>query len=383
MPKNFWKFKNEAESEVAELMLYGEISDVSWYGDEVTPKQFHEDLITCEGKDLAVHINSPGGDVFAAQAIYTQLKAYTGKVTMYIDGMCASAATIIACAGDTVIMPSNTIYMIHNPKSAMLGYFDAPQLDKISESLGAVKQTIVNVYMARVQGALSETQLKHKMDSESWMTASEAKNYGFVDEITDAIPIENKWEGDALIVNSVSCRLDRFKNISDLRAILPNEKQKRSESTMNENDFWQKLKNIVSGNQQTPTPTAANTQPQNNADAVQAAIAAERQRVAALDAMKNGNLAVDSIIETAKANGATAESIKPYVDAIPQEQPTVQTVNEEKMLTAIKAILADNSASGAADVLPTPQGGQKNEAAEKAASIEEVANYANKLMGVK
>jgi len=385
MPKNFWKFKNEAESEVAELMLYGEISDVSWYGDEVTPKQFHEDLITCEGKDLAVHINSPGGDVFAAQAIYTQLKAYTGKVTMYIDGMCASAATIIACAGDTVIMPSNTIYMIHNPKSAMLGYFDAPQLDKISESLGAVKQTIVNVYMARVQGALSETQLKHKMDSESWMTASEAKNYGFVDEITDAIPIENKWEGDALIVNSVSCRLDRFKNISELRAILPEEKQKGSDIFMNAKDQLKAILNVLGmgDSQQEQTPTAANMQPQNNADAVQAAIVAERQRVAALDAMKNGNPAVDSIIETAKANGATAESIKPYVDAIPQEQPTAQTVNEEKMLTAIKAILADNSASGAADVLPTPQGGQKNEAAEKAASIEEVANYANKLMGVK
>lgn len=383
--KTFWKFKNEAESEVAELMLYGEISDVSWYGDEVTPKQFHEELITCEGKDLAVHINSPGGDVFAAQAIYTQLKAYTGKVTMYIDGMCASAATIIACAGDTVIMPSNTIYMIHNPKSAMLGYFDAPQLDKISESLGAVKQTIVNVYMARVQGALSETQLKHKMDSESWMTASEAKNYGFVDEITDAIPIENKWEGDALIVNSVSCRLDRFKNISELRAILPEEKQKGSDIFMNAKDQLKAILNVLGmgDSQQEQTPTAANMQPQNNADAVQAAIAAERQRVAALDAMKNGNPAVNSIIETAKANGATAESIKPYVDAIPQEQPTAQTVNEEKMLTAIKAILADNSASGAADVLPTPQGGQKNEAAEKAASIEEVANYANKLMGVK
>lgn len=383
--KTFWKFKNEAESEVAELMLYGEISDVSWYGDEVTPKQFHEELITCEGKDLAVHINSPGGDVFAAQAIYTQLKAYTGKVTMYIDGMCASAATIIACAGDTVIMPSNTIYMIHNPKSAMLGYFDAPQLDKISESLGAVKQTIINVYMARVQGALSETQLKHKMDSESWMTASEAKNYGFVDEITDAIPIENKWEGDALIVNSVSCRLDRFKNISELRAILPEEKPKGSDIFMNAKDQVKAILNVLGmgDSQQEQTPTAANTQPQNNADAVQAAIVAERQRVAALDAMKNGNPAVNSIIETAKANGATAESIKPYVDAIPQEQPTAQTVNEEKMLTAIKAILADNSASGAADVLPTPQGGQKNEAAEKAASIEEVANYANKLMGVK
>ena len=260
--KNFWKFRNEAESETAELLLYGEISDVSWYGDEVTPKEFHEDLISCEGKDLAVHINSPGGDVFAAQAIYTQLKAYTGKVTMHIDGMCASAATIIACAGDTIIMPSNTIYMIHNPKSAMLGYFDAPQLDKISESLGAVKQTIVNVYMARVHGVLTETQIKHKMDSETWMTADEAKSYGFVDEITEAIPIENKWDGDMLIVNSVSCKLERFKNISDLRAILPDEEQKRSDLSMTENEFWQKLKNKLGldGGQQTAEPPMTPTE---------------------------------------------------------------------------------------------------------------------------
>ena len=385
--KNFWKFRNEAESETAELLLYGEISDVSWYGDEVTPKEFHEDLISCKGKDLAVHINSPGGDVFAAQAIYTQLKAYTGKVTMHIDGMCASAATIIACAGDTVIMPSNTIYMIHNPKSAMLGYFDAPQLDKISESLGAVKQTIVNVYMARVHGVLTETQIKHKMDSETWMTADEAKSYGFVDEITEAIPIENKWDGDMLIVNSVSCKLERFKNISDLRAILPDEEQKRSDLSMTENEFWQKLKNKLGldGGQQTaeqPMPPLVQAA-QNHADDKASILAEERQRVAALDAMKNGNPAVDSIIETAKANGATAESVKPYVDAIPQEQPTAQTVNEEKMLSAIRAILTDNAESGVAGVLPTPQGGQKNEAAEKAASIEEVANYANKLMGVK
>ncbi len=385
--KNFWKFRNEAESETAELLLYGEISDVSWYGDEVTPKEFHEDLISCEGKDLAVHINSPGGDVFAAQAIYTQLKAYTGKVTMHIDGMCASAATIIACAGDTVIMPSNTIYMIHNPKSAMLGYFDAPQLDKISESLGAVKQTIVNVYMARVHGVLTETQIKHKMDSETWMTADEAKSYGFVDEITEAIPIENKWDGDMLIVNSVSCKLERFKNISDLRAILHDEEQKRSDLSMTENEFWQKLKNKLGldGGQQTAEPPMPPLVPaaQNHANDKASILAEERQRVAALDAMKNGNPAVDSIIETAKANGATAESVKPYVDAIPQEQRAAQTVNEEKMLSAIKAILTDNAESGAAGVLPTPQGGQKNEAAEKAASIEEVANYANKLMGVK
>ena len=150
---------------------------------------------------------------------------------------------------------------------------------------------------------------------------------------------------------------------------------------MNENEILQKIKNVLGmGDGAPPTPTA----PQNNAAGDRAAILAEeRQRIAALDAMKNGNPAVDAIIGTAKANGATAESVKPYVDAIPQEQPAAaQTVNEEKMLEKIRAILTDNAESGAAGVMPAPQGGQKNEAAQKAANIEEVANFANKLMGV-
>lgn len=377
MPKEFWKFKNEAESETAELYLYGEISDVSWWGDEVTPRQFHEDLVKCEGKDLAVHINSPGGDVFAAQAIYTQLKNYTGKVTMYIDGMCASAATIIACAGNAVIMPANTIYMIHNPKSAMLGYFDAPELDKISASLGAVKQTIVNVYLSRVQGALSEVQIKHKMDAEEWMTAETAKSYGFVDEIADAIPIENKLEGDVLFVNSVSCRLDRFQNAAELREIINGRPRKRSDFPMNENEILQKIKNVLGMGDNTP--------PQNNAaEGREAILAEERQRIAALDALKDGRPVVDAIVEAAKANGAKAGDVKPYIDAIPPEdKPAAKNAAEERMLEQIRNIIQDNASSGAADVMPAPQGGQNNEAAQKVANIEDVAAYANQIMGVK
>jgi hypothetical protein len=121
---------------------------------------------------------------------------------------------------------------------------------------------------------------------------------------------------------------------------------------------------------------------QNHAKEREAILAEERQRMAALDAMKSGNPVVDTIIETAKKNGATAESVRPYVDAIGQGQPTAQTAGEEKMLAAIKAILTDNAESGAGDVLPVPQGGARNEAAEKASNIEEVANIANKIMGV-
>ena len=385
MIEEFWKFKNNADGE-AELLLYGEISDASWYGDEVTPKKFADDLAACGGKNLTVRVNSPGGDVFAAQAIYNQLKAYSGKVTVKIDGMCASAATVIACAGETVIMPSNTIYMIHNPKSAMLGYYDAVQLGKVSDRLTTVKQTIVNVYMGRVGNTLSEVQVKHKMDSEEWMTADKAKEYGFVDEIADEIPIENRWEDNLLIVNSVSCKLDRFENVADLRAILP-EKKKRSDTIMGmtATEALAAIKNLLMGeNKEVQTQEAQQgTSAQNAEDVRAAAVAQERTRMTALDALKNGNPAVDSIVEAAKANGASAEDVKPYVDAAASAQPApTDTKNEEKMLAAIQTILQDSKDSHANDVRPTPQPMNGGEAAEKERNINDIATYANRLRGV-
>ena len=383
--EEFWKFKNNADG-AAELLLYGEISDASWYGDEVTPKKFADDLAACDGKDLTVRVNSPGGDVFAAQAIYNQLKAYAGKVTVKIDGMCASAATVIACAGETVIMPSNTIYMIHNPKSAMLGYYDAVQLGKVSDRLASVKQTIVNVYMGRVGNTLSEVQVKHKMDAEEWMTADKAKEYGFVDEITDEIPIENRWEDNLLIVNSVSCKLDRFENVADLRAIL-SEKKKRSDTIMGmtATEALAAIKNLLMGeNKEAQLQEAQQDTSAQNAEDVRAeAIAQERARMAALDALKNGNPAVDGIVEAAKVNGATAESVKPYVDAAANAHgASTDAKHEEKMLASIRAILQDSKESNADGVLPTPQPMSGGEAAEKERNIADIASYANRMRGV-
>mgnify|MGYP000909270859 CR=1 FL=1 len=378
----FWKFKNSADG-TAELLLYGEISDASWYGDEVTPKKFADDLAACGGKNLTVRVNSPGGDVFAAQAIYNQLKAYTGKVTVKIDGMCASAATVIACAGETVIMPSNTIYMIHNPKSAMCGYYDAVQLGKLSDRLATVKQTIVSVYMGRVGNTLSEVQVKHKMDAEEWMTADKAKEYGFVDEIADEIPIENRWEDNLLIVNSVSCKLDRFGNVADLKAILP-EKKKRSDTIMGmtATEALAAIKNLLMGERKEERPSAqAQDTPQNGEDIRAEAIEKERARMAALDALKTGNPAVDGIVEAAKANGATAESVKPYVDAATSATDT-PTKNEEKMLASIRAILQDSRESNADEVRPAPQPMNGGATAEKERNIADIVTFANRMRGV-
>ena len=155
---------------------------------------------------------------------------------------------------------------------------------------------------------------------------------------------------------------------------------------------WEAIKNIVLGgdagaaaqNAAQTTPAGSEETTQSNAEDVRAAAALEeRARMAALDAMKNGNPAADSIIEAAKKNGASAESVKPFVDAVqnvPEKDAKEQ--DKEKMLAAIQAIMQDAKDSGARSVLPSPQAGAKNEMDERAASISDIANCANRMRGV-
>lgn len=145
MPENkkFWKFCNQAGNKV-ELLLYGDISQTSWWGDEVTPKQFAEELAGLGALDeITVRINSGGGDVFAANAIYTRLKDNAAKITVKIDGWAASAATIVAMAGDVIEIPGNGVFMVHDPSLGLLGYFNEADLAKMTEELKVVKQSIV------------------------------------------------------------------------------------------------------------------------------------------------------------------------------------------------------------------------------------------------
>jgi len=114
MKRKFWNWVRDADSGERTLVLNGEISDETWYGDEVTPGLFREELSSCEG-DITVWINSPGGDVFAAAQIYNMLMEYKGNVRVRIDGLAASAASVIAMAGGTVEMSPVAMMMIHNP----------------------------------------------------------------------------------------------------------------------------------------------------------------------------------------------------------------------------------------------------------------------------
>src|SRR5690606_721032 len=208
--RKFWQFRAAAGSpEVGELLLYGEISDVTWWGDEVTPKQFYEDLQSLgDIKELKVFINSPGGDAFAGQAIHSMLKRHPAKVTVYVDGLAASAASIVAMAGDKVIMPRNAMMMVHRPWTFVAG--NASALRKVADDLDKISESLVAVYEDKT--GLERDRIVAMLDAETWMTAEEAVDLGFADEIEEAKQVAASIRGSTLVVNGLEVDLSRFKN---------------------------------------------------------------------------------------------------------------------------------------------------------------------------
>ena len=177
MKRKFWNWvRDEGESSV--LVLNGEISDETWFGDEVTPKLFKDDLDKCQG-DIAVWINSPGGDVFAAAQIYNMLMDYPHNVTVKIDGLAASAASVIAMAGTEVQMSPVAMMMIHNPMTVAIG--DSAEMQKAIAMLDEVKESIMNAY--EIKTGLTRAKISHLMDAESWFNAKKAVELGFADKI--------------------------------------------------------------------------------------------------------------------------------------------------------------------------------------------------------
>ena len=184
--KKFWKWKDmkvlnqETQAEVVErtLFLNGTIAEDSWFDDDVTPQMFQEELVGGRG-DISVWINSPGGDCVAAAQIYNMLREYEGKVTVKIDGIAASAASVIAMAGDVVLMSPVSMMMIHNPMTIAFG--DSGEMQKAIDMLSSVKDSIINAY--ELKTGLSRTKLAHLMDAETWMDAGKAVELGFADGI--------------------------------------------------------------------------------------------------------------------------------------------------------------------------------------------------------
>jgi ATP-dependent Clp protease protease subunit len=195
--KKFWNWTKDEESGVRTLYLDGTIAEESWFDDDVTPKAFKADLTAGEG-DIVIWVNSPGGDCVAASQIYAMLMDYHGSVTVKIDGIAASAASVIAMAGTQVLMAPTALMMIHNPLTVAIG--DSEEMQKAIAMLDEVKESIINAY--EIKTGLSRAKLSHLMDAETWMNANKAIELGFADGILE----DEKSPSEAVISFAFSRR---------------------------------------------------------------------------------------------------------------------------------------------------------------------------------
>lgn len=205
--RKFWNIEVNNNNSNADLVLYGVIgSDELW--DDITDQNFREDIQSIGNVDtINLHINSPGGGVFSAIAIANTIKNHKATTIANIDGLAASAATIITSACDIVKMPKNALFMIHNPLT--IAYGDKQELEKTIELLDKTKDIIIDTYCQKTN--LSKDKISKLMDNETWMSAEEAQAFGFIDEVVDN-SVDRLSVDNRLIVNNLCFDMSNFKN---------------------------------------------------------------------------------------------------------------------------------------------------------------------------
>ena len=217
--KPFWSVKNLSEGtekEEIEVKVYGEIVNIPCWDGDVSANSLKREIDKYpNAKKISVRINSPGGDVFEAQAIYNILKNHPAEVEVHIDALAASAATLIASAGNKIIMYNNALFMIHNPWTWATG--EEKDFIKKANLLATIKETLLNVYETHATATREE--ISNMMNEETWLTADEALSYGLIHEV---VPCKAKEEDVEEVQNFVREQImgnyknfpkDKFKNL--------------------------------------------------------------------------------------------------------------------------------------------------------------------------
>ncbi|MBP2643734.1 MAG: hypothetical protein H6Q67_1621 [Firmicutes bacterium] len=358
MKNKFWKIKNATDG-AADLQLYGTISDESWWGDEVTPKQFAEDLKNLgDIATLNVHINSGGGDVFAGIAIHSILKAHPAAVNVHVDGLAASIASVIAMAGNKIIMPAGSMMMIHNP-AGYAGYCEAEELRKMADTLDTIKDAIMDIYADKC--GKTKDDIATIMNAETWYTAQMAVDNGFATETDTAVSYAASLDKKCLKINGCAFDTTNFKNVPKIAnqvskvAIADKSKIKKEEIILDINEFKEKYpdlyKDVYSAG-------------------VKAGTENERTRMKSLDeVVMPGHEALVN-----KARYETGESAEVVAMAILKAERAVQA----STLTNLEADAATSGISGinASPVVPGSE--QDIDAAEVARQAAVIAKAANR-----
>lgn len=404
MPKNkkFWEIINKADN-TAEIRIYGDIvGRKAWYdvGPSVDPVGFADDLAKLENRPVTIRVNSNGGNVFAAQTIANNLRTYKGMTTAIVDGLAASAATIIVMAARKIIMPIGSMMMIHDPMVQINEAMNEEELQRCIDMLRPVKTSLVKSYLERSN--LSKEKLAAMMKATTWLTAEECLNIGFADEIQGEVkPVMN---GNVLIVNNLKRQLtdNEASEIKNKITKHVNVQGKNPKEEFSMHDDIKKLLvavcnavGIKAGDDAQAAPTACAAAPQPAApsnvlatqvvnqggvtasDPVQAAVAAERNRIKELEeADQPNNAVVHRIINQAKENGQHLSDIQAVLDIIKDEQK-----GEPGGQQFMEKLVEDQMQSGSNQVGANPGGNMTEQQRDAAAADYMVNLLQNKYKG--
>lgn len=353
----FWDFIPGTGTKPPELLLYGPISSQqSWWEDRVTPQQFNRELAAL-GEDvpeIVVRINSGGGDVFAANAIFTRLKDHPAKITVKIDGWAASAATIIAMAGDSIKIAKNGVFMIHDPAMTVWNTFKAEDFLKMADELKVIKQSIVNTYAMKT-GRTTED-IEQLMSNETWWTGDTAVENGFCDEIMfeeSSTVVEN---ASRIVVNSTPIDLSFFQTVPKQLLNSPHNPgnliNSATATTKPKQEKEEKSMAAVENNIETVDALKA-AYPDLCAAIQNEAAKEERNRIKAIEDMAGGAYA--EIVSDAKfENPITAEqtAVKIIAEQRKQGGQYITNRNEDAEKSGANDVAGAASESGAESVNP-------------------------------
>ncbi|WP_333593574.1 head maturation protease, ClpP-related [Anaerospora hongkongensis] len=366
----FWNFSNQPDSEEIELRISGDIVDdesywfYEWLGiSAASPNAFREELKAYAGKNLMVWIDSRGGDTAAAAGIYNAIKEHKGQVTVKVENA-FSAASVIAMAGDVIKMSPVGVMMIHNPWTGVSG--EARKLRQVADVLDVVKDTIINAYQMKT--GKSRSKISQMMDNETWMSAKTAKAEGYIDEI---LYVDNK---DLPVENS-------FGMFSHLAI-----QNRASASVMKYIEQFKNQLENVEGEMEVPINSVEDLRkekPELHNQVIQDAIKAERERIAALDALNDPmSPAVQDLIAEAKNTGKTAADIQSVVNIVRKHSGDITAAAENKAGEQFfNTVVEDNKASGVDGAKATGSGSQVDSKQKDAAAASFMASIINKKNG--
>lgn len=381
--QRFWNVITNDGEDSAEITMYGDVCESQprdfWTGEKlegqyITPEGFAEDLATIKGKSkITIKLNSCGGDLYTGIAIHNALKGLTGHKTVIVEGIAASAASVIACAGDDVQVYPGSLVMIHGVAGLFFDYMTLGDLKKAVKAFDADERAVAEIYKAKT-GIEVET-LRNMMTNETWMTGSQAIEKGFADTLLGS-GNEPKMQMSAdrrvMMVAGVRHDVHAFRNIpgnipifneTDAASVTAGNKNKTEVTNMTEKELREQYPDIVASIEKTAADNARTE-----------ATAAERARLKGIESIE-AQIGDKSLVQNAKYGDTPCDAAQLALAAM-QAQSKLGSAFLQKME-------ADSSASGADEVAGKPNGGNADDGDETAAVVANAVKAYQKTKGGK